>query len=244
MHNGGMPKLEISKVHDAYAGDGECPLCALHEAAEATYLHSFQHSRVMEPNVRVQTNAVGFCPDHYGKLYRGENKLGLGLVVHTHLQEKLPEIKAALERIAAPKAGRKARGIAADAAGRLSALRDRCFICDMLRMDNDRYVFTILYLWSKDSEFPARFRASRGFCIGHFLDALLAAPKLLRADRAERWTAEAVGLMTGSLERLERELYSFTQLYRNENTSLGSEAERTALGRTLQKLAGGRFRLE
>jgi hypothetical protein len=239
-----MPKLEISKVHDAYSEDGECPLCTLRQAAEATYLHSFQHSRVMEPNVRVQTNAIGFCPDHYMKLYKAENKLGLGLVVHTHLREKLPEIRAALERIVEPGAGRKAQERIMEAADELSALRDRCFICGLLRADNDRYIFTILYLWSKDPEFPDRFRASRGFCIGHFLDALNAAPKLLRGDRAQRWIREAAGLLNANLERLEKELLAFTQLYRSENTSLGSEAERTALGRTLQKLAGGLFRLE
>ncbi len=239
-----MPKLEISKVHDAYAQSGECPLCTLREAAEATYLLSFQRSRVMEPNVRVQTNAIGFCPDHYGKLYRGENKLGLGLVVHTHLQETLPGIRAAMERIAAPGTGRRAQERIAEAAESLGDLRDRCFICDMLRTDIDRYIFTILYLWSKDPEFPSRFRASRGFCLGHFLDTLRAAPRLLRGDRAQRWTSEAVGLMVSSFEGLEKDLFSFTQLYRSENTSLGTDGERTALGRTLQKLAGGRFQLE
>ena len=238
-----MPKLEISKVHDAYEDAGECPLCILHEAAEATYLRSFQHSRVMEPNVRVQTNETGFCPDHYGKLYRAENKLGLGLVVHTHLQQKIPQIRAALERIAEAGTGRRSRQSAAEAEATLASMRDRCFICDMLRTDGERYAFTILYLWSKDAEFPARFQASRGFCMGHFLQMLSAAPKLLRPDRAQRWIDEAVALQIKSFDSLERDLLAFTQLSRSENSSLGSEAERTALGRTLQKLAGGRFRL-
>jgi hypothetical protein len=63
-----MPKLEISKVHDAYHVATECPLCFLAESAEETYLRSFQHSRVMEPNVRVKTNDSGFCPLHYRRL--------------------------------------------------------------------------------------------------------------------------------------------------------------------------------
>jgi hypothetical protein len=50
--------------------------------------------------------------------------------------------------------------------------------------------------------------------------------------------------MTDSLERLEQELEAFTQLHHDANRSLGTDAERTALARTLQKLAGGRFRLE
>jgi hypothetical protein len=236
-----MPKLEISKVHDAYADGGECPLCTLTEGAEETYLRSFQHSRVMEPGVRVKTNESGFCPDHYRKLYARENKLGLGLVVHTHLQEKLPELRAAFKSLQA--AGRRGKKIE-DAAAAIALLHDRCFICDLLEGDLDRYTFTILFLWSKDADFMPRFRASRGFCLGHFLSILAKARTMLRADRLERWLADTVLLMTDSLERLEQELEAFTQLHHDANRSLGTDAERTALARTLQKLAGGRFRLE
>jgi len=236
-----MPKLEISKVHDAYAGGGECPLCTLREGAEETYLRSFQHSRVMEPGVRVKTNESGFCPDHYRKLYGRENKLGLGLVVHTHLQKKLPELSAAFKAIRA--AGRKGRKFD-DAAASLSRLQDRCFICDLLEMDEDRYAFTILYLWSKDADFMPIFRSSNGFCLRHFLSILAKARAMLRADRLERWLEDVVSLMTESLEHLERDLEAFTQLHHDAHKGLGTEQERTALARTLQKLAGGRFRLE
>jgi hypothetical protein len=236
-----MPKLEISKVHDAYASGGECPLCTLMEGAEETYLRSFQHSRVMEPRVRVKTNEAGFCPDHYRKLYARENKLGLGLVVHTHLQEKLPELRAAFETMrATARRGRKIDEIAAY----LARLHDRCFICDLLRGDLDRYAFTILFLWSKDAEFLPRFRSSRGFCLDHFLSILAKGRVMLRADRLERWLGDVASLMTDSLERLERELDAFTQLHHDANRSLGTDEERTALARTMQKLAGGRFRLE
>jgi hypothetical protein len=238
-----MAKLEISKVHDAYAGNGECPLCTLMEGAEETYLRSFQHSRVMDPTVRVATNAAGFCPDHYRKLYERENKLGLGLIVHTHLQEKLPELRAAFEALKAG-AGRRGKARMDDAASFLARLRDRCFICDLLGKDLDRYAFTILYLWSKDPEFAPRFRSSRGFCLGHFCAMVATGRVMLRAERLERWLGDVVPLMTGSMEQLERDLLAFTQLHHDANRSLGTSAERTALGRTLQKLAGGRFQLE
>ena len=236
-----MPKLEISKVHDAYAGGGECPLCALREGAEESYLRSFQHSRVMEPSVRVKTNESGFCPDHYHKLYARENKLGLGLVVHTHLQKKLPELRAAFQAMRT--AGRKG-GKIDDAAASLSRLQETCFICDLLEGDLDRYAFTILYLWSKDADFMPIFRSSRGFCLVHFLSILAKARTMLKADRLQRWLEDAVSLMKENFERLDRDLEAFTQLHHDAHRGLGTEEERTALARTLQKLAGGRFRLE
>jgi hypothetical protein len=236
-----MPRLEISKVHDAYARGGECPFCDLEGAAENTYLRSFQHSRVMEPNVRVLTNRMGFCPGHYRKLYDGENKLGLSLVVHTHLQHILPQIGAALDGVVKAANGRNAREHLAAAAGPIAALRDSCFICDLLAADMERYAFTVLYLWDRDPEFSAVFRASRGFCIPHFMLILNQASTSMRADRLRGWLAETIPLMRGSLERLEGELHAFTQLHQAGNASPGTDAERTALGRTLQKLASGGF---
>lgn len=236
-----MPKLEISKVHDAYARGGECPLCDLEEAAENTYLRSFQHSRVMEPNVRVQTNRTGFCPGHYRKLYDGENKLGLGLVVHTHLQQVIPGIGAALDALAKAAEGRRSREHLAEAAAPMAALRDTCFICGLLAADMQRYAFTVLYLWTRDPQFSAVFRDSRGFCIPHFAVMLDEASKSMRADRIRGWLAETIPLMKGSLERLDGELLAFTQLHQAGNASPGTDAERTALARTLQKLSGGRF---
>jgi hypothetical protein len=235
------PKLEISKVHDAYARGGECPLCDLEEAAESTYLRSFQHSRVMEPNVRVLTNRTGFCPAHCRKLYDGENKLGLSLVVHTHLQQVTQRIGAALDALAKAADGRRLREQLAQAAAPVAALRDSCFICDLLAADIERYAFTVLYLWARDPGFPAVTRASRGFCVPHFLVMLDQAAKSMRADRTRKWLAETIPLMKGSLERLDGELLAFTQLHQAGNTSPGTDAERTALARTLQKLAGGRF---
>jgi hypothetical protein len=250
---GAMPKLEISRVHDAYAQGCECPLCWLRDGAEKTYLLSFTHSRVMEPNVRVQTNRTGFCPDHYRLLYAGENKLGLALMVHTHLQERLPGMRADLESLgrgagagrpaSAGKGralrGRGARARAEAAAASLASLRDECFICTLLDADVARWIFTILYLWGKDPGFPAVFRASRGFCLGHFLDAFRAAQRTLRAERLERWCGDVIPLMTGSLERLERELWEFTQLFHDSHRGLGTDEQRTALARALRKLAGG-----
>jgi hypothetical protein len=240
-----MPKLEISKVHDAYREANECPLCFLAESVEETYLRSFQHSRVMEPNVRVKTNDTGFCPLHYRKLYERENKLGLGLMVHTHLREKLPLITTALQSMkSGAAAGRKGAGRIEEAAASLESLHDRCFICDLLRVDLDRYAFTILYLWRKDPEFLPTFRSSRGFCLSHFLVVLGTARETMRSDRLESWLDECIPLMTASLQELERDLLAFTQLHHDANRGLGSESERTALARALQKLAGARFRLE
>ena len=236
-----MPKLEISKVHDAYVDPGECPLCELERDAETTYLRSFQHSRVMEPNVRVQTNRQGFCPDHFRKQYDGENKLGLGLVVHTHLLEMRTELDAQLDRLLSSAAGRNARERSAEAIVEIARRRATCFICGLLQKDMQRYVTTILYLWARDPEFAPVFRASRGFCIPHFAQALEQASAAMRPDRFARWLSDTVPVMKESLEGLAGDLRAFTQLHQAGNEGPGTDRQRSALRRTLQKIAGGLF---
>jgi len=236
-----MPKLEISKVHDAYGQGSECPLCLLEASAERALLKSFQHSRGMEPDVRVRTNREGFCAEHFKRLYAGESKLGLGLVALTRLQYLLPEVDAALGPAERAAGGRGAKQQAARAAARLSQLGGSCYVCRLLRQDRERYIFTILYLWSKDPEFRPVFRASRGFCIPHFAAMTEEAARSMRADRLGDWLLEAGALLRASLEALDRDLHAFTQLHQAGNRALGTDAERTALARTLQKLAGGEF---
>ncbi len=238
-----MPKLEISKVHDAYAAGGECPLCALICGAERSYLSSFQGSRVMEPTVRVKTNESGFCTAHYKRLYRGENKLGLGLVLHTHLQTWLPRLRAGLAEASAPE--EKTRKRRKDGDGPLDGLmeilgglRDSCFICSMLDMDLDRYIETILYLRKEDGGFRETLLASRGFCLEHFRAVVSKARTGLRGQDLSRFMEDLAPIMIRSLEGLERDLLNFTQLFQDANRSLGTEEERTALLRTVQKLAG------
>ena len=240
-----MPKLELSKVHDAYAAVGECPLCILMDGAERNYLVSLQGARVMEPSVRVRTNRTGFCPEHTRKLYKGENKLGLALVTHTHLREQLAGLLSTLRGMAeAAKDGRKGKDRLEGALHDLEDLRRRCYLCELLEADLDHYLFTVLYLWRKDPEFKATLAGSRGFCLSHFASLVSVAMKTLRPEELAGLVEAVVPLMTNSLERLERDLMAFTELFQAGNRDLGGEEQRLALAHALQKLAGSVMKLD
>lgn len=248
-----MPELEISRIHDAYAADSECPICDVMTVAETTYVKSFHGGRVMAPEVRVDTNRTGFCPAHFERLYRGEGKLGLALLVHTHLAQIVPALRRDLEGAVVPQDTRPARlgpfsrkdGAVSALARSLSEVVARCYICDMLAADLDRYCFTVIYLWQKDPEFLDTLSRSRGFCLAHYAAILRKAERMLRAPDLRRWTELTVPLMTRSLERLEQQVHGFTQRYHHGTAVAGrGEEERTALSRAIQKLTGRALRLE
>jgi hypothetical protein len=230
-----MPKLEISKVHDAYGEGGECPLCTLVDAAERWYLESFLGGRAMASEARVLTNEKGFCPEHTLRLYRGHNPLGLAVMTHTHLQHQAPALRTALADARRP--GRRRADLAA-LADRIARLRDRCQICDMLAGDRDRWAFTIVYLWKHDPEFAPRLAGSRGFCLDHLRTVVLAAADQLGSADLERFLADVLPLAEAGLTRLEAAVLDFTQLFQHSAPGTGTEEQRTALSRTLQFLAG------
>ena len=74
--------------------DCECPLCLSHSKLENDYTDYYLGPALMEPDSRIDTNKKGFCRRHFELLYnRQENRLGLALETHTHLNEKLSQIK-------------------------------------------------------------------------------------------------------------------------------------------------------
>jgi hypothetical protein len=249
-----MPELEISRVHDAYADAGACPLCSLVDAAEDRYLASFLGARAMAPEARVLTNEKGFCPGHTLRLYRGHNPLGLAIMTHTHLQRQLPALRKALadaqrpgRRTGGPRRRRDIAGTgdSLDAlAGLIVDLRDRCQICDMLAADRDRWAYTIVYLWKHDPEFPPRLEASRGFCLEHLRTVVLSARGQLGAVELVKFLATVLAQAEAGLCRLEAEVLDFTQLFQHSAAGPGTEEQRGALARALQVLSGRLMRKE
>jgi hypothetical protein len=247
-----MPELEISRVHDAYAEDGTCPLCSLLDAAESRYLASFLGARAMAPEARVLTNEKGFCPEHTLRLYRGHNPLGLAVMTHTHLQRQLPALRKALADAQRPglrgrrqRRGSDGTGDSIDAlAGQIADLRDRCQVCEMLAADRDRWAYTIVYLWRHDAGFPARMAASRGFCLEHLRTVVLSARGQLGAAELVKFLAQVLAQADAGLGRLEAEVLAFTQLFQHSAAGPGTEEQRGALARALQVLSGRLMRKE
>lgn len=61
--------LDTLPVLDAYRENSECPLCRLRIACEDQYVDSMLGAAYMEPDCRVKTNEVGFCPRHFQLMF-------------------------------------------------------------------------------------------------------------------------------------------------------------------------------
>lgn len=257
-------KIYTIPVTEAFEQDCECPLCLLQSRLEKEYTDYYLGPALMEPDSRIDTNKKGFCRRHFELLYnRQENRLGLALETHTHLKEKLAQIKELSRDILSAandkttsgsifrslsgrfgsksqsgEKGQSSLSSCAKLASMLTQMENSCTVCSRLEYTMDRYFDVIMYLWSKEADFRRIFSEKKGFCLIHLNMLLAAAEKYLNAAECKKFLSLLMQQQIEHLERIEQELEWFTKKfdYRNNDAPWGNSKD--ALPRSIQKLKG------
>ena len=85
-------QLYTIPVNDAFQADTECPLCKLYHDLQADSVSFVMGQSYMQDDIRMKTNEVGFCPDHMRLMYSNGNRLGLALMMNTHLDKIIEDM--------------------------------------------------------------------------------------------------------------------------------------------------------
>lgn len=231
-------------VNDAYNSDLECPLCQLRKRCEDNEIEYYLGPSLMEPDTRIITNKTGFCPDHMAKLNKQvTNRLGLALVLHTHLLDYDKDITEDLSEAAPAKAG-LLKGRNGDYKNTLRSLADRidkrtsdCPVCEKMNKTIERYNEVIMHMFSHDAEFREKFMNTKSHCLPHTASLLrTAAAKLSQNDAADFVTALAKSNKE-YFEELEKDVEWFTLKfdYRNKDKPWGNS--KNAIQRAMRFLS-------
>ena len=86
-------KLYTIPVKEAFEKDCECPVCKMYEEIEKSAIEFTMGPSYMEDDIRFQTDEKGFCDRHMRKLYEYNNRLGLAIILNTHLQRTNKDIE-------------------------------------------------------------------------------------------------------------------------------------------------------
>lgn len=236
-------ELETIPIWDTYDGDFECPLCALEQKSEQSYIDFYLGSSVMNPETRVAVNSKGFCPGHFSRLFASrKNRHGLGLISHTHLKERAKALAGIEKRLLAKSKGNREESLKKLSAEYIKALtrgNGSCIICDRLDYTLKRYTFTILYLWKKDDQgFRRKYAESKGFCTRHLPGILEMAPEVLSGGAYADWMKATVENQQKCMQRLDEEIFWYTQKFDFQNNDKPWGTSKDAINRTIQKLTG------
>ena len=88
-------KLYTIPLTDAFQAGDECPFCYIERKLEEHTLDFVLGSGAsyMEDDIRAETDAAGFCRIHYKKMYDYGNRLGMGLILKTHMKKLNQELE-------------------------------------------------------------------------------------------------------------------------------------------------------
>ncbi len=163
-------QLYTIPVNDAFNKDCECPVCEMYKQLENDALEFVMGPSYMEDDIRMETDKVGFCPKHISSMYLVKNRLGLALMMNTHNDRVIRDLKELSKSTPAPKKlfGGKKGSEKSPVAEYIDNLENSCYVCNRIKNTFVRYIDTIFHLWKKDKEFVSKFKSCKGFCTCHY----------------------------------------------------------------------------
>lgn len=243
-------KIYTIPLIDAFHADDECPFCFIERNLEQNALDFVlgAGASYMESDIREETDKMGFCREHYKKMFYYGNRLGTGLILKTHFKKKNEELQQQLKMFSPQKASmlnrfKKSKNNLNDSQNSLiSWIKEQttsCYICDYSKNTYARYLDTFFELYRKNKEFQELFKNSKGFCIPHFGDLIETAEKFLSDKEKSEFYQQLFSLMTDNLQRVTDDLEWFCDKFDYKNKDADWKNSKDAIQRGMQKSAGG-----
>ncbi len=152
------PNITTIPITDLFAETAGCPICRMKAMIEAQYVEYITGAAMMAPDVRVQTNRVGFCHRHFSMMVNTGPRLSNALLLQTHIDE--------LRKKIFPKKNTEAPDKKMLAAIRGNA--GTCYVCDRIEHDIMHLLATVYVQYGADSELRERYRAQDYMCLDHY----------------------------------------------------------------------------
>jgi hypothetical protein len=161
--------IPVNEEFDACREKPECgcPFCKLYRRLQCDEIGIILGASMMEPDIRIQTNELGFCAKHYEIMLTKKRMLGMGLMMESHLAEVKKKISAK-SLIGDP---------ASASVPKLKKLSSDCYVCDRIKRNLDAMISTAVYLYERDDDFRVKFKEQPYFCIPHYTALLEYASK-------------------------------------------------------------------
>ncbi len=218
--------IPVSEVFEENDG---CPICRMRATVEEHLLDYILGDAMMEPDVRIETNKIGFCTEHYDKMLSRRGRLQLALMLETH-------IKSVGEGIFE----KKLFNSADKKAGKAKGLMDSCFICDKIEWGMSRMLETIYRCYENERDFRELFNNQPQFCLKHF-EQLIAGLDKKKCPKYHSEMAQNLTRITADyVKSLSDDISHYCKMYDYRSKQEGADwgNSRDAVERTVGFLTG------
>jgi len=217
-------------VNEVFESDEGCPFCRMRDEVEAHVCEYIMGAAMMEPDVRTETNTLGFCRIHYTQLLKQNNRLSLGLMLNSHLEEVRGEtFKKSLLPLLPKKNAAKPQ---------------TCFVCAKTEWGMNHMLKTVFTLFRDEPRFREVFKTREFICMPHYRwlsEKAAEIPKPAKSERSAFQTA-LDALVSGYAASLNKDVAEFCDSfdYRNAGKLHSPDMEhvRSSVNRAIQFLTG------
>lgn len=231
--------LETAPVWDAVRQKGQCPFCALRSMIEKQSVERFLGGAVMEPDIRIRTNAAGFCPAHHRMLMAEKDYHGYALMMDTRLREAAAQAAPVLSSLG--KGGLFGGRNTEKAAQKLRAVTSRCLVCESMQDHVRAYRETFFRLYQEDSDFRAAFAAGHGVCLSDLPDLVSEAGRRLSGERQRAFLEALSAAALRTMDTAREDLSALCSSFHVGSEHKNNPRCRGALERAVNLLRGSTF---
>ncbi len=227
-------QLYTIPVNDIYNNPCECPVCAIRLSLDQDGVDFAMGSSYMQDDIRAETDKIGFCTKHMRMMYKNGNRLGLALMLDTHLQyinrnvEEMQKLRHFTGGLFSKKEDGKIYKFT-------QHIANSCYICDRIGHTFDRYVATIFYLYKNDSAFVKKFNSGLGYCVEHYGLLYNTAPKYLSGSNLEAFIKALDRIFLENMKRMEADVSWFIDKFDYRNSDAPWKTSKDALPRAMTK---------
>ncbi len=214
-----ITSIPISEVFEPQDG---CPLCRLHDMLNERIAVYITGAAMMEPDIRQETNRLGFCHPHFKSLLKQQKRLPLALMLESHLAE--------VEKTAfATGFGGKTK--------KVKNAKPTCYMCQNIDYNMAKFTSNICHIWEKEEDFRKLYAKQPMFCLPHCRQLTETAAEMPKKYQAEfiRVTAD---ITRKYLEELQGDVSHFCKMfdYRNNTPNKDWGNSKDSIERTVQFL--------
>lgn len=209
-------QLYTIPINEAFDEEEGCPLCRLRQKLEEQSLKYIMGAAMMEPDIRIVTNQLGFCRTHFHKMLSMGNRLSLALMLESHLDSVLSLIPENNSQRPG-RLGKLKKYDGDSPAPQLRAQAESCYVCRRVAEFERKYVSNVIYIWKKDAAFQKKLRAQPYFCLEHTAALLEQGQKDLSESAYLNFSGDILVLARKQLKSLRTHITEFCRSFDHEN---------------------------
>ncbi len=229
-------KIFTIPINEAFDKSDGCPICRLRGDLEASSLDYIMGAAMMEPDVRTETNRLGFCRDHFKTMLGMKNRLSLALMLESHLDGVVSLLELP------PSGGKKGlfggKSQEQDGGEKLAELSGACFVCRRVEKFEEKYFSNLIWLWKNDSAFREKFLNQPFFCPEHAGKMLAWGKKELNEKDYAAFYSAVMDIEKKYCAALKEQVTAFTKHFDHRNAGAPMGDERYAVENAVEFLSG------